>query len=209
MIVVTACFRAETKAIRPREGVRIVRTAMGERSTRRLSGAFGNSNRGLLLLSTGFCGGLDPELHLGDVVLASAIRREDEVLRVDPRLIDRARAALDARGLAPHVGEVECPADVVEPAEKRALAARGAASVDLESGPLAHWAAANGISFLSCRVILDSADEEMPFSARVPLWISVLGHPLTAARMGHAAGTAADGIGAAVGCLLDAWEETR
>jgi len=209
VIVVTACFRAETGAIGPRDGVRILHTRMGARAAGDLTRAVAAGDRVSLLLSTGFCGGLAPELRLGDLVIASETRSGGEAVRVDPALIERARAALDARGLSPRIGAVECAEGVLAAARKRELAARGGISVDLETGPLAGWSAAHGIPFLSCRVVLDAVDEELPFSGRVPLWASVARHPLAAARAGRSAAVAARRIGVAVDCLLDAWEEAR
>lgn len=209
MIVVTACFRSETRAIAPRSGARIVRTGMGARAADDLARAVAGRDRPSLILSTGFCGGLDSQLRLGDLVIADEVRMNGETVRVDSTLVGRARAALDAKGFSPRVAAVECTDDVLGSAQKRRLAARGGISVDLESGPLADWARASGVPFLSCRVVLDTAGEEFPFSAGVPLWISVLRHPAIAARAGRTASIAAARIGAAVDCLLDSWGEGR
>jgi nucleoside phosphorylase len=182
---------------------------MGARAAADLARAVAGRDRPSLLLSTGFCGGLDSQLPLGALVVADEIRSGDETVPVNRALVDRARAALDAKGLSPRVGTVECTDDVLGRAQKRELAARGGLSVDLESDPLARWARASGVPFLSCRVVLDTAGEEFPFSTGVPLWISVLRHPAIATRAGRTAGIAAARIGAAVGCLLDSWEERR
>jgi 4-hydroxy-3-methylbut-2-en-1-yl diphosphate reductase len=206
VIVVTACFRSETKAIRPRDGVRIVRTGMGDRAADDLARAV--ADRPGLLLSTGFCGGLAPDLRRGDLVIADEIRSGSEIVRVDCGLVDRARAALVSHGLSLRVGPVVCAKAVADPEEKRGLASQGAVSVDLESASLARWATANAIPFLSCRVVLDSADERMPFSGRWPVWMSVVRHPVRAVRVGRAAAAAAGRLGAGIECLLDAWEGT-
>ncbi len=208
MIVVTACFRSETKWIRPRAAVRIVHTAMGARSADDLARSVVESDRPALLLSTGFCGGLAPELRLGDLVIAEEIRTGNEIVRIDRALVDRAREALGGAGVSVHVGAVECTADVLEPAEKAALAARGGTSADLESGPLARWATAQSVPFLSCRVVLDAVDEALPFPASAPLWLSVLRHPRAAIRLSRAADVAARRLGTAIGLILDAWEES-
>ncbi len=209
MIVVTACFRAETKAIAPRRGAGIVRTAMGELAADGLARAVARSGHPSLLLSTGFCGGLVPDLRLGDLVIADEVHTKGETVRMAPSVVERARSILGAGGLTARVGAVECSDGVADRSDKKALAARGGVSVDLESGPLARWAQTNGVPFLSCRVVLDVADEEFPFSADVPLWVSVLRHPVAAVRVARAADIAAQELGAAVGCLLDAWEVAR
>lgn len=209
MIVVAACFRVETKAIAPRPGMRVVRTGMGARAATDLARAVAGRDRPSFLLSTGFCGGLDSQLRLGDLVIADEVRTNGGTVRVDSAVVSRALAALDAKGFSPRVGAVECTDDVLGSAQKREFAARGGIAVDLESGPLASWATASGVPFVSCRVVLDAAGEEFPFSAGVPLWISVLRHPAIATRAGRTAGVAAARIGAAVECLLDSWEEGR
>lgn len=209
MIVVTACFRAETRAIAPHRGARIAHTAMGARAADDLRHAVGRGDRPSLLLSTGFCGGLTSDLRLGDLVIADEIRTRREIVRVDAALVERARSLLGAGGLTVRVGAVECSDSVADRSEKTALAARGGVSVDLESGPLASWARANHVPFLSCRVVLDVADEEFPFSAGAPLWVSALRHPAATARVARAAGVAARKLGAAVDCLLDRWEVAR
>jgi len=207
VIVVTACFRSETRAIAPRDGVRIVHTAMGARAADRLE-SFASLPPSLVL-STGFCGGLAHDLRAGDIVIADEIRSAGGSVRVDAALLAAARAALNARGLPSHVGSVECTDDVAGPEQKEALGAGGAIAVDLESGPLARWAGDHGVPFLSCRAVLDTVDEPVVFSTRVPVWATVARHPLVAIRVGRAARAAADQIGKAVDCLLDALEERR
>jgi len=115
------------------------------------------------LLSFGLCGGLDPALRAGAllvpaVVLADGVRHE----------ADRALAARFG-GTAPAVllGEGEIAATA---AQKRALhAATGAAAIDLESGPVARVAAAAGLPFAVVRAVCDPADRDLPPAALVAL----------------------------------------
>jgi nucleoside phosphorylase len=209
VILVTACFRSEARTIPRRAGVHIVRTAMGRRSAESLAERVVRGSFPLLLLSTGFCGGLAPDLRCGDLVLASEVRMNGEVIRIDPTLRERARAALNEPDLVPRIGAVECVEHVLHPAEKTALAAHGGVSVDLESAPLARWAANNAVPFLSIRAVLDAAGEEMPFSDRLPLWASVVAHPVVTARIGRRANQAAGRLGRALACLIDVWGEAR
>jgi 4-hydroxy-3-methylbut-2-enyl diphosphate reductase len=207
MIVVVACFRSETRAIKPRADVRIVRTAMGDRAVVDVARAL--ATRPGLLLSSGFCGGLDPALRVGDLVLADEIQSTRATIRIDRGLVERARSALAACGHAPRIGPALCASDVAGPQAKRELAGRGALAVDLESAGLARWAAAHSVPFLSLRVVLDAARDAVPFSRRVPLWVSALGHPLQTLRIARAAGPAAGRLGAAIDCLAEAWEARR
>jgi nucleoside phosphorylase len=209
MIVVAACFRQETRWIAPRTGLRIVRTGMGTRAAADLDRLVADPASISLLLSTGFCGGLDAGLRTGDLVVAQRIRWQGETVSIDQGFAARAVGALRAGGLDPRAGTIECSDDVAGGAAKRSLAAGGALSVDLESGPLVAWASARGVPFLSCRVVLDTLFEAMPFSRGVPLWISVLRHPRVAARAARAADVAGRRLGAAVMCLIDALEAER
>jgi 4-hydroxy-3-methylbut-2-enyl diphosphate reductase len=209
VIVVAACFRHETKWIARRTGTRIVRTGMGTRAAADLDRLALDPASISLLLSTGFCGGLNAKLRVGDLVVAEQIHHHGTTIAVDQDLATRAVGALRDEGLAPHSGEVECSGDVADGAAKRALAAGGALSVDLESGPLAAWASARGVPFLSCRVVLDNLSEAMPFTSEAPLWILVLRHPRAAVKAGRAASVAGRRLGAAVTCLIDALEAER
>lgn len=204
MIVVTACFPRETKEIPPRPDVRIVHTAMGARAADGLAQSV--IERPTLLLSTGFAGGLAPELRLGDLVIAEEVRSNGETVRVDRAFVEKAERVLARAGMTARVGSVECSAEVAGRAEKRELGAQGAVSVDMESGPLARWARERSIPFLSCRVVLDAATEDVVFSGRVPFWMSALRHPVHASRMMRACGVAACRLGTAIDALLDAWE---
>ena len=206
MIVVAACFRQETRWVSPRPGVRIVHTGMGAGSASDLDRLAGDSASIALLISTGFCGGLDGRLRTGDLVVAEQIHHHGVTIAVDQDLTARAFGALRDEGLTPRAGAVECSDDVADVAAKGALAAGGALSVDLESGPLAAWASARGVRFLSCRAVLDNLSEPMPFTSGAPLWISVLRHPRGAVRAARAANVAGRRLGAAVTCLIDALE---
>ena len=95
MIVVTGCFRRETRWIERRRGLRVVRTRMGEPSAADLDARARKGLRPSLLLSTGFSGGLDAGMRTGDVFLARAIVHRGETLPVSGALVDRARGALD------------------------------------------------------------------------------------------------------------------
>ena len=209
MIVVAACFRQETKWIARRTGTRIVRTSMGTRAAADLDRLAGDPASISLLLSTGFCGGLNAKLRVGDIVVAERIHHHGTTIAVDQDLAARAAGALRDEGLAPRAGAVESSDGVADGAAKRALAAGGALSVDLESGPLAAWASARGVPFLSCRVVLDNLSEAMPFTSEAPLWISVLRHPRAAVKAARAASVAGRRLGAAVTCLVDALEAER
>jgi adenosylhomocysteine nucleosidase len=102
------------------------------------------------VISTGFCGGLDPELAAGAVVSADCV--------VDSATGERfeARPAADF----PQVAMACCDRVVQTAQEKRLLRERtGAAAVDMESAAVAREARHGGIPFYCVRVITDTAHE--------------------------------------------------
>ena len=144
----------------------------------------------------GWCGGLSPDLAVGDLVLAEAtLYREDTSCSL-------ARAghpppgtlAEQVRALAGTLGRrlAQGPVLSVDRAlrsveEKRAAAVAGAVAVEMEAAPLARWAGDRGLPFFHLRVVLDPVDSALPPS-RMPmdgygrtstleLWRHVLGHP--------------------------------
>lgn len=203
MIVVTACFRAETKAIQSRSGLRLVYTAMGSRAADDLERL--DVGRPALLVSAGFCGAVAADLRVGDLIIADEIRLRGEIVLVDRALAARAMKTLNDAGLASRVGPVECSATVAGRAEKQQMAARGAVAVDMEGGFIARWAEVRSVPFLSYRVVLDAADEDVCFSDRAPFWLSALRHPRCAARLVRASGLASRRLGAGIHALADAW----
>jgi adenosylhomocysteine nucleosidase len=203
MILVTACFRIEARWIPRRPGVRVVRTAIGERSRETMAGL---DTEASLLVATGFCGGIDPRIRRGDLFLARTVRHRGEEIRIDPELLARARSALNGGSGGLHVGLSESVDHVLRPDEKRALAAEGVGAVDMESGPLARWAADRGIPFLSLRVVLDPAETDLPFPADRPFWLSALRRPIAAIRTARVASVAGRTLGTAIDEVAEAFE---
>jgi adenosylhomocysteine nucleosidase len=96
------------------------------------------------IISTGFCGALDPKLRVGDIV----VPQETQLPLARPcargKVITRDRVAVTAE-------------------EKRALReATGAIAVDMEAAAVRERAAALGIPYACIRVVSDTADENMP-----------------------------------------------
>lgn len=206
MIVVAACFRSETRKIRPRAGVRVIHTGMGASAAVDLSRALGDGPLPDLLVSTGFCGATAPDLRVGDLVIACEVRSEGQAERFRRALAEKACRILARHGIPSRLAPVECPTRIARRIDKEKLAARGIAAVDLETATLACWAAARSVPFASCRAVLDTAGEDLPFPPDRPLWLSVLQHPGATARVAKAAGVAAERLGAAINCLVEAWE---
>lgn len=207
MIVVAGCFRRETRWIERRPGLRVVRTRMGEASAVDLDARVGSDLRPSFLLSVGFSGGLDAGMRTGDVFLARAIAHRGEMLAVSDALVERARRALDRLEVPVWTGTCASVDAVAGADAKRELGKTGAKSVDLESGPLARWAAARGVPFLSCRVVLDTAEAEVPFSSDRPLWVSALRHPGATLDLARRSSLAGRELGRAVNGIVEVLEE--
>jgi len=104
------------------------------------------------VVSTGFCGALDPALALADVVVATSIAGPQGNYPANPVACARAH----------HAGTV-CSIDHVAgtAAEKRRLRASGAIAVEMEAAGAAAIAAAQSLPFYCVRVVTDLAAETM------------------------------------------------
>ena len=108
------------------------------------------------LVSFGLCGGLDPALRPGAVLVPRAVADPAGTYATDARLADLLggwSCATLAAATAP----------VARREAKRALfAATGAAGVDLESGAVAQVAARHGLPFAVLRAVCDPATLDLP-----------------------------------------------
>ena len=110
------------------------------------------------LISFGLCGGLDPRLQPGDIVIPDAVVDGDERWEVDPTL--RARLG-EGEGGALYAGEV-----LVSPKDKRHThRTLGAVAVDVESAAVARA----GVPFAVLRAVCDPASRGLPPAAQVSL----------------------------------------
>ncbi|MDY6875294.1 MAG: hypothetical protein SWK90_03700 [Chloroflexota bacterium] len=116
----------------------------------------------------GWCGGLVPELGVGDLVLADATIFADEPASRFPHppaesLVAQVRSISEGLHLRLLVGPVLTSAHVLASSEqKRAGATTGAVAVEMEAGPLARWAAARSVRFVHLRVVLDPLTSPLP-----------------------------------------------
>ena len=105
------------------------------------------------VVSTGFCGALDPALHVGDIFVAREV-------------VSEARTFACA---GPPVGRAACFGTLVSTnrvastiEEKAELRRTGAAAVEMEAAGVAARAAELGVPFYAIRVISDTAVESLP-----------------------------------------------
>ena len=115
-----------------------------------------------LVVSAGVCGGLDPELRVGDLVLPDGVVSDAGVrLPVTGTVAQRAAAAGGARV---RTGVMLTSSRIVSTPEAKAAlrAATGAVAVDMESAAILEAAAARGCSSLVVRAVSDDASESLP-----------------------------------------------
>lgn len=179
-----------------------------------------------LLISTGFCGGIDPGLQAGDVVVAEEIMiAGDEGFEAVPVSLSPAGrdfvACQAAAGNRVAGGTFVSTSTVTS---KRRLAGMLPGSypnpvVEMESGAVAVAAAENGIPLLAIRAVSDGAAEELEFSLdefcdpdlrriRVgKVLLTVLRRPriiLQLVRLSRSSRRAAEGLTAALSRLFPA-----
>jgi adenosylhomocysteine nucleosidase len=104
------------------------------------------------VISTGFCGALDPQLRVADIVVATSVAAAD--CRYE---------ALPVSSTSAHHSGVVCSIDRVAQTaeEKRRLRAGGAMVVEMEAAGVAARAQARGLPFYCIRVVTDLAGETM------------------------------------------------
>jgi adenosylhomocysteine nucleosidase len=104
------------------------------------------------IVSTGFCGALDPKLRIADVVVGTRVVAGGSDYPSLP--LDCARE--HACGAVLSVDHV-----VQTAAEKRALHAEGHTAVEMEAGGVASRAIALGVGFFCIRAVTDLAGEDL------------------------------------------------
>jgi adenosylhomocysteine nucleosidase len=124
------------------------------------------------LISFGICGGLDPTLASGALIVPRAVRTENQERHPVAGRWHRALVdALGVAGISPATGDLLGATSIVDtPARKAALfAATGAIGVDLESHLVALAAGKAGLPFVAVRVVADPAGCRLPPAVLVGL----------------------------------------
>jgi hopanoid-associated phosphorylase len=117
------------------------------------------------IISIGIAGGLAPGLAPGHWVVASGVVHGNERYATDSAWSRRLLDALPTAVLA-EISGVDAP--VVAKSDKQKLHHEtGTVAVDMESHIAARIAAAHGIPFAACRVIIDPAERTLPPAALV------------------------------------------
>ena len=132
--------------------IAVCHTGVGAESCRERITDFLKNHQPKYLISSGFAGGLDPVLKVGDLVLAENF--------TDPTLLAKAHLQ-NVR-----VGKLTTQPAVAETVtDKAALASQtGAFAVDMETATISELCALHGVPMLSLRGISDSAADDLPVS---------------------------------------------
>ncbi len=135
---------------------RVIRTGAGPRRSQsaalRLKGSADSA-----LAVAGLCGGVDPDLQPGDVIVASELQGGKGAHKLAP-----AEALVDALrdlGVNAHFGPIHSDEQIVRGVEREQLRASGAIAVDMESRWLAE--AAGDRPFAVLRVVVDTPHREL------------------------------------------------
>lgn len=149
----------------------LVESGMGFDNAARAAETAIRESRPDLLISAGFCGGIDPELQAGDVVVAKHIVIANESgfdeIPVGLSGIGRTFADLQAAEGKRVVAGTFVSTSIITSKSRLAgtLPCRYATPVvEMESGALAIIAAENSIPLLAIRAVSDTAAEELGFS---------------------------------------------
>jgi adenosylhomocysteine nucleosidase len=139
--LIVAAETRELSGIRRRAGGRWELIANGP--GRLAAQALGEKRNVDGIVSTGFCGALDPALRIGDIIISSReVSSPRPFVRGEILSVDRV---------------------AVTAAEKRALRERtGAAAVEMEAGSVEAKAREWGVPFRCVKVVSDIAAEDMP-----------------------------------------------
>lgn len=124
-----------------------------------------------LVVSTGFCGGIDTALRVGDVVVATGlvIVTEDQLQKVPVTIADASREFVShqaAEGKRAFGGLFATTSTIMQKKRLAALLPAEASFpvVEMESGAIALLAGENSTPFIGLRTVSDPFDEELGFA---------------------------------------------
>lgn len=156
MIAVTFALPPESAGFRRllqggNDRIALLHTGVGAKTCRERIGKFLDEQSFRFLVSSGFAGGVDPSLGVGDLLLAEDFS--------DPTLLKQAQEYLFAR-----TGKLATADRVIETEADRQNFAReeGALAVDMETRWIAEACAARQLPMLSLRAISDTVAAPFP-----------------------------------------------
>ncbi len=139
-------------------------TLCGDASALRAGLAEAASLRPSLVVSWGLCGGLDPRLRPGDLILGAEVVSTDGAIRTDEAVTSSLAGRLLAGGTRVVIERVTgAHAPVLTGGAKSDLRrASGAAAVDMESLIAGRFALKQRIPFVILRAVSDPAERDLP-----------------------------------------------
>ncbi|MYU13134.1 1-hydroxy-2-methyl-2-butenyl 4-diphosphate reductase [Streptomyces sp. SID8361] len=151
--------------------VTVLRTGMGPQSAERAvtraltAGSGGSGEWRTAVIATGFCAGLAPGMHPGDLVVADETRDPaGRTVCTGTRILADAlsRPLPGGPRRAVHIGPVVGSDHVVRGAERTALHRTGAIAVDMESAATLRTAVGLGVRPVAAvRVVVDAPEHEL------------------------------------------------
>jgi adenosylhomocysteine nucleosidase len=149
----------------------LVESGMGFRNADKAAEIMVQDARPDLLVSTGFCGGVAPELMAGDIVVAQEIIIADkdgfDAVPIQLSSIGQNFVVRQTAGVGRVVAGTFISASVIMSKKRLAGMLTGSCPspvVEMESGAIALVAAENNIPMLAIRAVSDSVAEELGFS---------------------------------------------
>jgi adenosylhomocysteine nucleosidase len=149
----------------------LLESGMGFDNATRATRAIIAAGRPGLLISAGYCGGIAPELRVGDIVVAATLLMADaasvqQVAVTIPPLVQSFVSSLSAEPFRICAGTFVGTATVISKQRLAGMLKEGypCPVVEMESAAIARIAAENGIPLLAIRSVSDPADEELDFS---------------------------------------------
>ena len=143
-------------------------TGTGEAGERALAGLLREQKPDTVLIA-GLCGGLDPSLGPGHLILArEAMNEAGEALQPPAMTLQNARRALRNEGprfICSRLVTVSRPV-ATRDAKRDLWNEHGAAGVDMETAAFARVAVEHGADWLALRAVIDPAAMELPAPLR-------------------------------------------
>ncbi|OLO29692.1 1-hydroxy-2-methyl-2-butenyl 4-diphosphate reductase [Streptomyces sp. MNU77] len=167
-LLVACALGIEQVALRSGRGapgpVRVLRTGMGPRAAEaavaRLLGPGGVPDAAVI--ASGFCAGLAPGMHPGDLVVAEETRDADGTTPCTGTGVLVAALTRAVPGRTVHTGPLTGSDHVVRGSERAALRVGGAIAVDMESAATLRTALCHGPRPVAAvRVVVDAPEHEL------------------------------------------------
>ncbi|MER5363402.1 1-hydroxy-2-methyl-2-butenyl 4-diphosphate reductase [Streptomyces sp. NPDC002785] len=153
-----------SRAGEARGPVTVLRTGMGPKAAEAaVSRALGQDRApGTAVLASGFCAGLSPGMHPGDLVVAAETREAGDSTDCTGTGLLAEALARAVPGRTVHTGPLTGSAHVVRGHERAELRATGAIAVDMESAATLRAALRSGPRPVAAvRVVVDAPEHEL------------------------------------------------